>query len=264
MRIASKFEIEKLADLCSDTLSNDVTVENAFELFEIVTKLHSDSAAIIEFISDNSDALLESDAWIGLKIETLKVLLKQDTLGVEEYPLFKAALRWGEAECKRQKLEKSSLKKVLADVLLCIRFPLFTTSEVASMASSGMMGQDEMVQLFSYSSMTDESSKKKVKLQWDSKPREGASFMKGSKILTSKHKKEFLKFFESGSKNLKFKLLFQASKDGFDGNRFHAVCDGKGATITVIKTNTNIFGGYNSESWNQSLPTPTWELGSMS
>jgi len=109
-----------------------------------------------------------------------------------------------------------------------------------------------MVSLFSYSSMTDESAKKKVKLPWETKPREGASFMKGSKIIISKHRKEFLKFFDNGGKKIKFTLWYQASKDGFSGSTFHSKCDNKGPSVTVMRTSTNIFGGYNGDSWNQS------------
>jgi len=249
MRVAAKYEIEKLADLCSDALGNDVSVENAFELFQIITNLHSDSAAIMEFLSENSDALLESDSFLNMKRETLKVLLKQDLFGVEEFPLFKAVQNWGAAEAKRQ--GHDNVKKALGDVLNLIRFPVFTTSEVASIASSGFVDQSEMVSLFSYSSMTDESAKKKVKMPWDTKPREGAAFMKGSKILNNKQKKTFLKFFDT-QKKIKFGLLWQGSKDGFDGTTFHNKCDNKGPTITVVKSGQYIFGGYNNDNWTQS------------
>ncbi|EFA79308.1 hypothetical protein PPL_07726 [Heterostelium album PN500] len=45
-------------------------------------------------------------------------------------------------------------------------------------------------------------------------------------------------------------LLFKASKDGFDATKFHANCDYKGATVSIIKSSCgNVFGGYNSQSW---------------
>ncbi|KAF2069066.1 hypothetical protein CYY_009613 [Polysphondylium violaceum] len=49
----------------------------------------------------------------------------------------------------------------------------------------------------------------------------------------------------------KYDLIYKGSKDGFEASAFHSKCDGKGATITIIKTTEcNIFGGYNSQSWN--------------
>jgi len=50
-----------------------------------------------------------------------------------------------------------------------------------------------------------------------------------------------------------WKLLYKATKDGFAATDFHKRCDGKGETISIIKsTNGNIFGGYTPKSWNQS------------
>jgi len=53
-----------------------------------------------------------------------------------------------------------------------------------------------------------------------------------------------------GTKN-KYDLIYKGSKDGFEASKFHAKCDNKLNTITIIKsTECNIFGGYNSQSWN--------------
>lgn len=47
-------------------------------------------------------------------------------------------------------------------------------------------------------------------------------------------------------------LLYRATRDGFTANAFHAKCDGKAKTITIIKTNGNyVFGGYTSAAWNK-------------
>ena len=46
-------------------------------------------------------------------------------------------------------------------------------------------------------------------------------------------------------------LLYRASTDGFTSQAFHAKCDGKGETITIINTDANyVFGGYASSAWN--------------
>ena len=49
----------------------------------------------------------------------------------------------------------------------------------------------------------------------------------------------------------KTKLLYRCSIDGDSSKTFHEKCDGKGPTITLIKTNDGFrFGGYASISWN--------------
>ena len=53
--------------------------------------------------------------------------------------------------------------------------------------------------------------------------------------------------------NIKFNLLYKATKDGDDTKYFHKNCDNKGATITFIKTDKGRIGGYTSISFKQNL-----------
>jgi hypothetical protein len=48
----------------------------------------------------------------------------------------------------------------------------------------------------------------------------------------------------------KWTLLYRASRDGFTSEAFHAKCDNKSNTLTIIKSsNGNIFGGYTEAAW---------------
>jgi len=54
----------------------------------------------------------------------------------------------------------------------------------------------------------------------------------------------------TGFENKTFSLLWRGSRDGFDAGTFHRLCDGKGNTVTVIKsTEDYIFGGYTEIPW---------------
>ncbi len=45
-------------------------------------------------------------------------------------------------------------------------------------------------------------------------------------------------------------LLYRATRDGFEASAFHAKCDGKANTVTIIKTNGDyVFGGYTTAIW---------------
>ena len=47
-----------------------------------------------------------------------------------------------------------------------------------------------------------------------------------------------------------FKLIYRASRDGFEAASFHAKCDNKPNTLTIVKTtNGCIFGGYTALVW---------------
>ena len=54
------------------------------------------------------------------------------------------------------------------------------------------------------------------------------------------------KLMEPGSS---FVLIHRASSNGWDASRFHAYCDNKGPTVTVVKSGNYIFGGYTEQSW---------------
>ena len=44
-------------------------------------------------------------------------------------------------------------------------------------------------------------------------------------------------------------LCYRASEDTWGSSRFHDGCDSKGATVTIIRVKTYIFGGYTDISW---------------
>ena len=45
-------------------------------------------------------------------------------------------------------------------------------------------------------------------------------------------------------------LLYQISRDGPSANLFHDLCDNKGPTLILVKTDTgHVFGGFNPLSW---------------
>jgi len=47
-------------------------------------------------------------------------------------------------------------------------------------------------------------------------------------------------------------LRYRGTRDGFTSNDFHRCCDNIGATVTLIRANGYLFGGYTPLSWNTS------------
>ena len=74
-----------------------------------------------------------------------------------------------------------------------------------------------------------------------------------STILTDDQKSQLLKLC-GFDLNIKFSLLYRASVDGFAASSFHAKCDNKGKTLTIIKVkgNSNVFGGFTELGWDSS------------
>ena len=72
-----------------------------------------------------------------------------------------------------------------------------------------------------------------------------------SEILSeSKRKNEFLKEIYDWCGNRKMELLYRATRDGANASNFHQICNNKGPTLALFKSDkNNIFGGYTSKSW---------------
>ena len=72
-----------------------------------------------------------------------------------------------------------------------------------------------------------------------------------SEILSeSKRKNEFVKEIYDWCGNRKMELLYGATRDGANASNFHQICNNKGPTLTLFKSDkNNIFGGYTSKSW---------------
>jgi len=74
---------------------------------------------------------------------------------------------------------------------------------------------------------------------------------RGSKILSNEQKQIFVNtWLKEKLNHSTFVLLYRASRDGWAASKFHAMCDNKGPTVTVVKSGNNIFGGYTDQSWN--------------
>ena len=70
-----------------------------------------------------------------------------------------------------------------------------------------------------------------------------------STILTNAEHRKTLKGWLPEAMVGEWRLLFQASRDGFAASAFHSKCDTKGPTVTVVKSGANIFGGFTEEPW---------------
>merc|ERR1712183_6889 len=56
-----------------------------------------------------------------------------------------------------------------------------------------------------------------------------------------------------------FEILYRSSRDGFSSAAFHAKCDGRGATLTIIETaGGRVVGGYSNAPW-KSPEIPQYE-----
>jgi len=81
------------------------------------------------------------------------------------------------------------------------------------------------------------------------------------KILDGKQNYQLVQWYGNHAKQ--WKLLFQATRDGWGGRDFHRVCDNKGETLVVARSTSGyIFGGYTDIPWthrnNKATSTHAW------
>jgi len=87
-----------------------------------------------------------------IKLDTLKVIFKSDTLAIPEAELLDAACKWGRAEIKKTSSTKG-LKAVLeeAGLFQLIRFPCMDMSEVAGKVTpAGLLTEVQLLELYTY------------------------------------------------------------------------------------------------------------------
>ena len=46
-----------------------------------------------------------------------------------------------------------------------------------------------------------------------------------------------------------WEMCYRGSEHGFSGSAFHSLCDYKGPTVTIVRVNQNVFGGYSDKDW---------------
>ncbi|CAF3740885.1 unnamed protein product [Adineta steineri] len=75
------------------------------------------------------------------------------------------------------------------------------------------------------------------------------TFFHGGNLLTIEQQQKLNEFL--GKNEAQWKLIYKAQQDGFADKDFHRQCDGKGPTMTVIKSKPDgyLFGGYTVCPW---------------
>ena len=74
---------------------------------------------------------------------------------------------------------------------------------------------------------------------------------KDTLILSSDQRQTLINWLKDTMKNASndYVLLYRASRNGWNASNFHACCDNKGPTVTVVKNGNFIFGGYTDQQW---------------
>ncbi|CAF2562409.1 unnamed protein product [Rotaria sp. Silwood2] len=84
----------------------------------------------------------------------------------------------------------------------------------------------------------------------------GVIYFPNGSLLQLAHQKKLNEFY--GKIYQQWELIYKASRNGFDGNTFHSLCNNQGPTMTIIQSNNNyLFGGYTAIPWSSSYHSYT-------
>ncbi len=106
---------------------------------------------------------IASHAFIDINQATLAQLLKRESLNVKEVDLFKAVLKWSEAECSRKEIDANPKNKrvVIGNAIYQIRFAFMTPQEFGQNASqSGILTPEEVILFYDVISGVERASEK--------------------------------------------------------------------------------------------------------
>jgi len=141
-----KKEIKEI-EISGDVSGDDISIEQVISLLE-KTKNEKQRKHIISEGCKEAAKLLELKSWQSASKETIIAFLKEDDFAAPEVQIWEAVVAWAKRQVKS---EKDDYKAVLKDVLPFIRFPVMTSTDIATkVVPIGILEMQETLDLFSY------------------------------------------------------------------------------------------------------------------
>ncbi|XP_076050426.1 uncharacterized protein LOC143030993 isoform X1 [Oratosquilla oratoria] len=142
-KAAYKYQMESSKKRCLQYITSKLNENITLELLE-TSVLREDEAMnkkCKKILSGNADSVMSSETLLRLSKETLRDLLKDDTMNFSsEVALFKGLIAWGKARLQPQKQSGSDLREIIGDLLKKIRF--LTMSSDARLQHQKQSGSD--------------------------------------------------------------------------------------------------------------------------
>lgn len=132
---AHKYRVTKCVEICSNFLLDNINDDNALKYLQIATLLDlSDlEAAAIKHIQKLTLLVFQSEEFLSISRDTLKVILKDDNLNISsEAVVFKYVDKWAAQRCKEMKKKVTGPNKRVVlgeEIFSLIRFRTMTAKD---------------------------------------------------------------------------------------------------------------------------------------
>ena len=148
--LAKKYIVPSLAQKCFEYFDANFGAENVFILLQQAIQFDENKLEekCWDLIDLKTSETVASDGFCDIYQATLVELLKREPLNVEEVDLFKAVLKWSEAECSRKGIEANAKNKraAMGNAIYQIRFASMTFQDLAqNVSQSGILTLEEML-----------------------------------------------------------------------------------------------------------------------
>ncbi|CAG8658697.1 3051_t:CDS:2 [Paraglomus brasilianum] len=239
-------------------------VEQPVRVLQSIFRLESCKALrlfCLDEICGNRTNLFDSDEYLTLEEDIFAQILEQDKLRMKEVELWKCVLKWGATRHPKLKYPptrwptygRNRMKKTLAGLIKHIRFFTMSADEYydevrpyKKLFSKKL--REEMLQFIMLPSRRPNHIMARARAGLLDSKLVGPSVMAFIARCIGCKKAAYDEI------SYKFTLIYRASRDGFDNQRFRRMCSSKGPTVVIAKimNHPNIFGGYNPSSWSDS------------
>jgi hypothetical protein len=215
----------------------------------------------LEIISEEPKILFSSQKFSSLEKPIITMVLQRDDLNMEEIDIWESILRWlfvhylkvGKDDSTWSSKDLTSVKQTIEEYIPLIRFYDISKEDfyLKVYPYKDLLPQDLLNDILRYHMVPNSTPMLNFKPSRSRKT--------NSVLINNNTFKLFAKWIDNTNNDYtqqnmpyKFNLLLRGTRDGFDADKFHQLCDGIGATISIarIQNSKKIVGGYNPLSWN--------------
>lgn len=232
----------KIISLCEPLIDGFITKDTAIQLIDgfHFHEVKGSYEKAMNLVRKNATIAFANPASFGLRKEVVKDILtdpKNETV-CKESDILRWLIEWGR---KNKKDANVPLPTFLSDLLPLIRFQLLTSVEIKEFIKSDACSLEKKLEILEtvldhHGAHSDQKIQTYRATPFESSIVSDPTLMKA--FATFPHTDKMTK------------LLYRASRDGWVSKDFHRMCDNKGPTMVIIKSEGgNIFGGYAHSSW---------------
>ncbi|CAG8579730.1 7136_t:CDS:2, partial [Paraglomus occultum] len=215
----------------------------------------------IGIICQQPSILFDGDDFVEVPESILEHILQIDDLNVPEIYVWRKLLEWGVAQNQEltslnnsgnwTKDDFANLEKTLHQCLRHVRYHAFQPQEFCEsvMPYKKLIPKDIRDDIIRYYMAPENKSP-----QW--KPARASTHTEIDSRVIKRMRVDLISLWIDINKyfahtRFQYELLLRGTRDGFDSGKFHNLCDNKGPTLIVCKTNSGntIIGGYNPLNW---------------